>query len=241
MSGRNGLPLVAIALRPDLEASPRRLYQKRVYFDAIEAAGGAVMPIALTADEDRVHAVYERCDALCLAGGFDVAPERYGEQPQEGFGVESAPELDGVEFAMTRWAIGDGVPVLAICRGVQVLNVALGGTLWQDIARQVDGALDHNAAEHTALVHSIELAPGSRLRDIVGARTIEVNSVHHQAIRDVAPRLRVTAHAPDGIVEAVEHPDHPFAVGLQSHPEELTAQHPWAARLFEEFIESARA
>lgn len=80
MSGRNGLPLVAIALRPDLEASPRRLYQKRVYFDAIEAAGGAVLPIALTAHEDRVHAVYERCDALCLAGGFDVAPERYGEK-----------------------------------------------------------------------------------------------------------------------------------------------------------------
>ncbi|MBV8527892.1 MAG: gamma-glutamyl-gamma-aminobutyrate hydrolase family protein [Candidatus Dormibacteraeota bacterium] len=241
MSGRNGLPIVAIALRPDLASSPRRLYQKRVYFDAIEAAGGAVMPIPLTADEDRTHALYERCDAVCLAGGFDVAPERYGEHAQEGFGVESAPELDAVELSLTRWAVGDGVPVLGICRGAQVLNVALGGTLWQDIAGQVDGALQHNAAEHTVLVHPVELAPGSRLRDIVGARTIEVNSVHHQAIRDVAPSLRVTAHAPDGIVEAVELPDHLFAIGVQSHPEELTAQHPWASRLFEEFIAGARA
>ena len=241
MSGRNGLPIVAIPLRPDPDGSSRRLYQKRVYFDAIEAAGGAVMPIALTADEDRVRALYERCDALCLPGGPDVAPERYGELQQERFRVETAPELDAVEFTLVRWAIDDGVPLLAICRGVQVLNVALGGTLWQDIAGQVEGALQHECEQRDAPAHPIDVAPGSRLHDVVGGRTVEVNSVHHQAIRDVASGLRVTAHAPDGIVEGVEHPDHVFALGLQSHPEELTPQHAWASRLFEEFIASARA
>lgn len=229
------MPVVAIPLRPDLVAGSRRLYQKRVYFDAVEAAGGVVLPVPLTSDEERVRALYDRCDAVCLPGGPDVAPERYGEQPRDGFGVESVPELDGVELCLARWAMDDGLPILAICRGVQLLNVSLGGDLWQDIARQVDGAL-----EHDELMHSVDVPPGSRLSALVGERTVEVNSRHHQAIREVAASLTVTARAPDGIVEAVEHTDHPFVVGVQCHPEELYGPSSWATRLFEEFIASAR-
>lgn len=241
MNGRNGLPIVAMPLRPDSNASPRRVYQKRLYFDALEAAGALVLPLPLTPDEARIHALYEHCDAVCLPGGPDVAPERYGQTARDDCGVDSAPELDAVDFALARWAVSDGVPLLAICRGVQVLNVALGGTLWQDVARQVDGALCHRHEARDALVHPIDLTPGSRLRDVVGDRCVDVNSLHHQAIRDVAKSLAVTARAPDGLVEAVEHPNHLFVVGVQCHPEDLYAEYPWASRLFQAFVAAARA
>jgi putative glutamine amidotransferase len=124
---------------------------------------------------------------------------------------------------------------------MQVLNVALGGTLWQDIKRQVDGALEHNHEQRNSVVHPIDVEPASRLRDITRAPSVAVNSVHHQALREVAVGLQVTGVAPDGLVEAVEHRNHAFAVGVQCHPEELDGRHAWASLLFREFVASARA
>lgn len=242
MNGSSRLPLIAIPLRPEArEGMPRRMFQNRVYFDAIEAAGAAALPVPLSADENRLCAVYERCDAVCLAGGSDVVPQLYGEEPRDDCGVYTAPELDSVDMALARWAIADGKPILGICRGMQVLNVVLGGTLWQDVATQVPGALPHAHDERDAVVHPIELGGATRLRDIVRSATVSVNSLHHQAIRKVAEGLVVTAHSPDGLIEAIEHARHPFAVAMQCHPEELYGRHPWASRLFQEFVASATA
>lgn len=242
MSPAGRLPLVAIPLRAEArDGVPRRMFQNRAYFDAIEAAGAAAMPVPLSTDEQRLRLLYERCDAVCLAGGPDVVPQLYGEAARDDCAVETAPELDAVDFVLTRWALADGKPLLGICRGMQVINVALGGTLWQDIAVQVPGAQLHWAGERDAVVHPIEVAPATRLHDIVRARSARVNSLHHQAVRTVAAGLAVTATAPDGLAEAVEHTTHHFAVAVQCHPEELYTRHPWAARLFREFVSSARA
>lgn len=242
MSPSGRLPLVAIPLRPEArEGVPRRMFQNRVYFEAIEAAGAAVMPVPLSADEERLRLLYDRCEAVCLAGGPDVVPALYGEATCEDCAVETAPELDTVDFVLARWALAEGKPLLGICRGMQVLNVALGGTLWQDVGMQVPGALPHWHDERNAVAHPIDVARATRLHDIVRASSALVNSLHHQALRSVAAGLVVTARAPDGVVEAVEHTTHRFAVALQCHPEELHERHPWASRLFQEFISSARA
>lgn len=235
-------PLVAIPLRPEArDVVPRRMFQNRVYVEAVEAAGAAAIAVPVTADESRLRAAYDCCDAVLLAGGPDVVPELYGEQTRADCNVETAPELDAVDIALARWAIEDGKALLAICRGMQVLNVALGGTLWQDIRRQVDGALEHHHEQRDAIVHQIDVQSATRLRDITRAQSVAVNSVHHQALREVAPALQVTALAPDGLIEAVEHRDRTFAVGIQCHPEELNGRHAWASLLFQEFVAGARA
>ena len=240
MSAAARLPLVAVPLRPEARAgTPRRLFQNRVYFEAIEAAGGAVMPVALGGNQERLRAVYDRCDAVCLPGGPDVVPQLYGEEPREDCNVDASPEQDAVDVSLARWAVDDGKPLLAICRGMQVLNVALGGSLWQDVNVQAGSRLAHRHEVRDAVVHGLETEPGSRLRGLIGERA-DVNSLHHQAVRDVAPELEVTAHAPDGLIEGIEHPGTRFVVGIQCHPEELYLHHPWAARLFEELVASAR-
>ncbi|MFN2583099.1 MAG: gamma-glutamyl-gamma-aminobutyrate hydrolase family protein [Candidatus Dormibacteria bacterium] len=241
MSGNGRLPLVAIPLRPEArDGVPPRQFQNRVYFEAVEEAGGVVLPVPLTNNMDRLRALYDRCDAVCLPGGPDVVPQLYGETPREDCGLHLSPELDAVDLELARWAVEDDKPLLAICRGMQVLNVALGGTLWQDLDRQVSGAIAHrHGGDRHETVHSIGIEPGSRLHGVVDGDTVDVNSLHHQGVRDIAPRLRATAYSPDGLVEGVEHEDRRFAVGLQCHPEELFQLHPWAARLFHDFVESA--
>jgi len=235
------MPLVAVPLRVDgTPGRPSRLYQNRVYFDAIEDAGGAVLPVPLVSSEERLRALYDRCDAVLLPGGPDVEPQLYGETVREDCDVHTNPEQDFVDLALARWALTDGKPLLAICRGMQVLNVALGGTLWQDLGRQLEGTLEHRHEPRQEVVHDIETVVGSRLRDVVGAERIPVNSLHHQGLRDVAPSLAVSARTSDGLVEGVEHTEHPFAVGVQCHPEELYGMHPWASRLFGELVASAQ-
>ena len=236
-------PLIGITLRVLYEKGlPADLARNRAYFDALESAGGTPMGISASLSEPRLRELFDLCDGLCLAGGPDVEPTLYGEQTRTDCAVEVDNDLDRAELLLAEWALDADKPVLAICRGAQVLNVALGGTLWQDVGTQ--GATAHNHSQDGSrqeLTHNIDVAPDSRLHAIAGATLVDVNSMHHQALRDVGRDLVVTARAHDGLVEAVEHPGRKFVVGLQCHPEELYLERDWARRLFADFIGAARA
>jgi len=242
VGGVNQPVIVGISLRPqEREGLAPRQVQNRSYLEAIEAAGAIPLPIPLLHDTERLGVLYRLCDALVLPGGPDVEPARYGAPPRQDCAVEPAPELDAVELQLLRWALDDDLPVLAICRGLQVLN-ALGGTLWQDLVTEGAVSDRHDRDEdRAALVHGLSVEPGSRLAAIVGTGAIEVNSLHHQAIRDLAPGLVVTARSSDGLIEGAELPGRRFVVGVQCHPEELTGGQPWAASLFSALVDAAVA
>jgi putative glutamine amidotransferase len=182
-------------------------------------------------------------DGLVLGGGCDVEPERYGETARAGAGVETDPDRDTLDFSLLERARTAGIPVLAICRGLQVVNVALGGALVQDLPTQQPSAVAHGAdpGDKARLVHAVRVSGPSRLAGIVGTGDLPVNSRHHQAISRPAEGLVVAATAPDGLVEAVEAPAGPWLVGVQWHPEILAAAgvEP-SRRLFREFADAVR-
>jgi putative glutamine amidotransferase len=171
--------------------------------------------------------VLARVDGVVLLGGADVDPQLYGEPPHASFDPADAGR-DGYEIALARAAVARDIPLLAICRGLQVLNVALGGTLVQDIPTQVRGAVEHALrTPKDAIAHTIVIAPDTRLRALLApllssAGTCEVNSRHHQAVKDLGDGLILSAAAPDAIVEAAEHPDLRFCIGVQWHPENFS-------------------
>lgn len=213
------------------------------YLRAIEAAGGVPLLIHLTGNEDVLDRLYRQIDGLLLAGGEDVDPARYGAVPHPKLGQPDV-EQDDVEIALTRRAVGDGKPVLAICRGIQLLNVALGGTLYQDIPSEISHALNHSDSterqDMSYLAHPIAIEPGSYLAELLGATEVMVNTLHHQALRDVSLALKVTARAPDGVVEAVEAALPGWIMGVQCHPEMLwdRTDRRWA-RVFYAFVQAA--
>jgi putative glutamine amidotransferase len=219
----------------------------QAYLSAIIAAGGipALLPLGL--DEPRLLRALDCADGLLLAGGEDVAAELFGEEPHPKLGKVDAAR-DAAEMAVARRALETGMPLLAICRGIQALNVAAGGTLYQDIPSQLPGALKHNCfypeypRDHIA--HTVDIEPDSRLAAIVGQDGIlpcevPVNSLHHQSIKMVGSGLRVVAKAPDGIIEVVEGEGGDWVVAVQWHPEELAAARPDMAALFRAFVEAA--
>jgi putative glutamine amidotransferase len=197
-----------------------------------------VVPLVLPPlDEAHANRVLDAVSGLVLTGGEDVAPRRYGEAPHEALGAVNESR-DDWEIALVAAAHGRGLPTLAICRGIQVLNVALGGTLVQDIPSQCPSALPHaDKAGRATRVHQIQVDAGTRLARILDAERLTVNSAHHQSVGRVGKGLRITARAPDGIVEGAEWiGDDWWAVGVQWHPEELTATpESWDRGLFAGF------
>lgn len=223
-------------------SAPLGVGQNRTYVEALVQAGAAPVLIPHPQDKPRLHSLYTRLHGLLLPGGLDVDPARYGEPKCDWCGRIS-PARDDVELTLARWAMDDGKPLLAICRGIQVLNTVLGGTLYQDIQAQVPDAEKHDwHPDHPRdkLAHAVAIVPHTRLARIVGTASLPVNSLHHQAIKDLAPGLSVTARAPDGIVEAVEAEMHPFALGVQWHPEELAGGDARARRLFSALVEACQ-
>jgi putative glutamine amidotransferase len=214
------------------------------YLLAVEAAGGIPLLIYLSRDAAVIEAHYRRCDGLLFAGGGDIDPLIFGQSPHPKLGTVE-PLRDDVELALARRAIEDAKPVLGICRGIQLLNVALGGTLYQDIPSELAESSDHYASAKATgrahLAHPIVLEPGSWLAARLGTHELPVNSFHHQALCDIAPELWVTGRAPDGVVEAVEGLGSGFVIGVQCHPEELweSADVRWA-QLFDGFVDVAR-
>jgi putative glutamine amidotransferase len=231
-----GLPTLTIPPGP----KPPRFGINQSYVRALVAAGCAPVLIPVLDDDERLRAIYERLDGIVFPGGADVAPEEYGEEPIDNLNVVEAPR-DRVELTLARWAIADDLPTLGICRGQQVLNVALGGSLWQDLRHQGVTSVEHSDADGRAratLIHRVRLDPDSRLAQLIDETNIEVNSLHHQAVKTVAPRLRVTGTSDDGVIEALESDDRRFLIAVQWHPEEIDTV-PWVQRLFAGFARAA--
>jgi putative glutamine amidotransferase len=233
-----GLPTLAIPPGP----KPPRYGINQSYVRALTAAGCAPVLIPILDDDDRLRAIYERLDGIVFPGGADIAPEEYGEQPIDNLNVIEAPR-DRTELTLARWAFADDLPMLGICRGQQVLNVALGGTLYQDLLHQGVTQVEHSDADgraRTALIHPVRLDPSSRLAQLIDETRVEVNSLHHQAVKTVAPQLRATGTSEDGVIEALESDDRRFLIAVQWHPEEIDTL-PWVQRLFSGFARAAQS
>lgn len=214
------------------------------YTYAIHHVGGtpAILPPTLAAAD--LASLLARLDGLLLTGGEDIAPSYYGQEEEPGLGgVDQTRDQFELEMVTAWLEKNKNRPLLAICRGHQVLNVALGGALYQDIAAHIPAALDHTYSPGRPmeqLVHNVEIAPESHLAQILGATTLEVNSAHHQAVKTPGEGLAVTAHAPDGIIEATELPTLPFAISVQWHPEAMVKLRASMWPLFEAFVQAAK-
>ena len=212
------------------------------YLEAVKRVGGE--PIELDIHRDEPGDVVKRVEGVLLTGGGDVNPALYGEAPHETFQA-SEEGRDEYEIALVRAAIDAQIPIFAICRGMQLLNVALGGTLVQDIPTMVNGAGTHNVPEpRFAIAHEVWMAKGSRLAMLMAEKldgdTCQVNSRHHQAVKQVAPGWEVSGTAPDGVIEAMEQPGDVFRMAVQWHPENFWRTGEFRP-LFEAFIDAARA
>lgn len=206
---------------------------------AIERAGGLPLLISPEVTPEARAELIQRLDGLLLPGGEDINPARYGATPHPKTGP-AVDVRDHNEIALVHDVLAADLPLFCICRGHQVLNVALGGTLVQDIPELLDTDLNHWVRDpRTERPHRVQVDPDSRLSSILGATDIAVNSIHHQAIDRVAPDLRVTATAPDGIVEGLELPGQRFALSVQWHPEDLTDD-PMMQSLFDAFVAATR-
>jgi putative glutamine amidotransferase len=232
-------PRVGIPLAHDTEVLGR-LTLRGEYARAVEKAGG--FPIALPSlDADRATESLDLVDALLLVGGTDLDPALYGESPHPKLDRVFA-ERDQFELAICREALARDRPVLAICRGTQVLNVALGGTLIQDIPSELGGKVCHNhPGERWERVHDVRILEGTRLRELMGAPEARVNSIHHQAVRALGRGLTVSARSlDDDVIEGVEAKDASFCVGVQWHPEAFWDRSTDFDGLFRGFVEGAR-
>lgn len=213
-----------------------------LYPAALAASGADPIAIPLDLPEESLASLYARLDGLCLSGGVDVDPHEYGEAPHPRLGYVDGLR-DATELTLTRWALRDDLPILGICRGIQLLNVAAGGSLYQDIAAQVDSAQQHDYqladSPWERTTHVVQLKEGSEIAAIVGSTEVRTNSFHHQAIKQPGEDLRIVAWASDGVVEAIEDPSRRFVVGVQWHPEGMYHSDQAARRLFAAFVESA--
>lgn len=234
-------PAIALTATTEVIRDVLRTRLNTAYTDAALAAGlrPYILPVLQAADAD---AILEGMAGLILTGGEDVGPVRYGERPRPALG-DVHEGRDEFELALVRAARARGLPTFAICRGVQVANVALGGTLVQDLPTEWTNALKHESGRgRSERTHAVTLAPGSRLARACGASEISVNSMHHQALARVASGLVATAHAPDGVIEGVEWSgDDWWMLGVQWHPEELMqTEDSWDRALFAAFADVAR-
>ena len=216
------------------------------YIHALTAVGAIPWMIPLIPeDRETLRGIYDELDGVFLPGGADIDPANYREQRHPKCD-RSDPARDRVELQLTQWAMHDRKPVLGVCRGLQVINLAGGGTLWQDLESQRPESIKHDyfpfrdghSRDH--LAHPVTVRPGTHLAEIVGPGSHQVNSMHHQAIRELARGLVVSATAPDGVIEAVETTGDHFLLAVQWHPEALTEKEPLSQRLFEAFTAAAR-
>ncbi len=211
------------------------------YVRAVQAAGGLPIVIPPVLDDGELRELFARLDGLLLSGGGDIDPALFGQNRHPAT-AHISPERDRSELALARWALAEDKPVLAICRGIQVVNVAMGGTLVQDIPAQVPGALAHSFGADVPrdhIAHAVRVKPRSCLAGILGAAEVTTNSWHHQSCATAGQEIVYTAWAPDGVVEAAEAPGKRFAVFVQWHPEEMFNTRPDMLALFQALVKAS--
>ena len=234
-------PLIGVSTSITVGASPERAYVNSTYLHAVQQAGGVPVPLPPQLSAASLQRLGAELDGLLLTGGGDMDPALWGEAPHPKL-YDVAPSRDTLETSALHLALGRSLPVLAVCRGLQVLNVALGGTLYQDVATEPGTQLPHSQKEpRDQPTHKVKVASGSRLAETLGADELEVNSMHHQAIHRLGRGLTAVAWAPDQLVEGAEWGDPArFVLGVQWHPEELVGHSEPARRLFSALVAAAR-
>ncbi len=239
-----------IGITPDLERIPpgssrdegeQALFLFIRYSEAILDAGGIPLVLPPMASRAAIRKVLSRLDGLVISGGgFDIHPKRYGEEPIEGLGAIKGDRTD-FELELIDQALVRDLPVLGVCGGAQAINVALGGSLYQDIPTQLAGALIHREkSANQPSDHWIKIHRGTQLRRIVRRENLKVNSTHHQAVKELGRNLIVNATSKDGLIEGIESPKHPFLIGVQWHPEALARKNAFQRKIFISLISICR-
>lgn len=239
------IPLIGLTTRTIAANGPLSVTRSQAvaesYVDAIRWAGGLSVAIPSNLGPAGVLAIAERLDGIVLTGGSDVDPVHFGEEPQPGLGVIE-PVRDEAEIALCRYALSQDLPLLAVCRGIQVLNVAFGGGVIQDLGGAETGYLNHDLKTWgDGPGHSVDTVAGTKLAGIVKSPRFRVNSYHHQAVGRIAPELEVAARAPDGVVEGLEHRTAKFMIGVEWHPELAYLSAPEAGALITAFVAACGA
>ena len=209
------------------------------YPAALAASGALPVVIPLDLPEDALAELFARLDGLCLAGGVDVDPAHFSEARHPALGQVDAPR-DATELTLARWALAADLPTFGICRGIQLLNVAAGGSLYQDLPAQMPAAQKHHfklaISPWERPVHAVQIAADSRLAGILGTSETMTNSFHHQAVKEVASGFMPVARTADGVIEGIEAPGQRFALGVQWHPEGMFTTDLLARKLFAAFF-----
>ena len=210
------------------------------YLDGINQAGAIPLIFPFSIDEEELSQLTELCDGFLFTGGHDVSPRLYHEQPMEGI-ISCCEKRDQMETIVLKKAMEGDKPVLGICRGIQLINAALGGTLYQDLPFQHPSETNHHGhAPYDRPVHDVEVYRDSPLYGCLGKEILPVNSYHHQAVKDIAKGLKVMAAAPDGIVEALYKPDQHFLWAVQWHPEFAYRTDEYSRKIFNAFVDAMK-
>lgn len=239
---KHAKPFILLPAAAHNAHTPQTYGLNQAYINAIVRAGGVPI-IVVRPDEEALAELLKFVDGIFLAGGHDVDPKEYGEE-RKAYTCDVDQDRDRIELALVRHAQEKNIPFFGVCRGLQVMNIALGGTLYQDVFMEMPEAITHDLHADTGgkpfprsmLGHEIVLNENSQLAEIVGIEKFEVNSLHHQGIKKLASMLSAAGTAPDGLIEAIEMTDHPFFLGVQWHPEEL--DNDISEKLFGAFIDA---
>lgn len=231
-------PVIGLTPCPDLNED--QIWIRHGYMDRIARLGGLPVLLPPTGDAELLAAMARMCDGFLFTGGSDVSPSLYGAEPAPELGATN-PFRDEFEVRLLQAVLPTRKPILGICRGMQFLNAALGGTLHQDLPTCKPGPIAHSmAAPYDRAAHSVIIAPGTPLHKLLGADEIAVNSCHHQAVDRLAPCFVSMAAAPDGVQEACYAPDHPFFWAVQWHPEKMAPEDEPSRKLFQAFLAAAK-